>query len=126
MLKKYLCIFLTLIMALSTTVGASNYTGYMEPITDPGVQPMNVLCTLFGHDEIEVYTGILASVACINIGDSQCIAKCRVNIQCDRCGEVLEQTTYGHTHYDYCLRREFEANPDTASYCSICHPELFN
>lgn len=41
MLKKYLCIFLILIMALSTTVGASNYTGYLEPITDPGVQLMN-------------------------------------------------------------------------------------
>lgn len=124
MLKKYLCIFLILIMALSTTVGASNYTGYLEPITDPGVQPMNVLCTLLGHNEDTRYTNYLTSVACVNIGDSQCRAKCDIETYCTRCGEVLATNSYGHTIEGYCLRREFEERGSQASYCPVCRPDL--
>lgn len=120
MLKKYLCIFLTLIMALSTTVGASNYTGYMEPITDPGIQPMDIRCTLFGHSDSYTFEYSTSNYRCVRVADDECAVACHRWYYCSRCGEFL-QTDFIHIKYGICIR-EMADNGETY-VCTLDHPK---
>ena len=124
--KKFICMFMFVIMIVSTSVGATSYDGshiHSAEVTtfalpgggDTGIaQPMNILCDLFGHaDTKEVPTDHLSQTKCINVGDSYCEAKCVINICCSRCNEVLS-TRWGHV-FEKCIRREVAAVYDCPS-----------
>lgn len=134
--KKFICMFMFVIMIVSTSVGATSYDGshiHSSEVTtfalpgggDTGIaQPMNILCDLFGHSD-ETYeepTDHLAQTKCINVGDSYCEAKCVINIHCDRCKEAID-TRWGHVFEDYCIRRKVAAageDPDAVAAVYDC------